>query len=144
MNPNLLLHDFRTRAASLLLALALFFVSHAVMAGPPVISATKDVVGGNTRKNPGDTVTYKITIGNSNAVGTLDATGLQLHDAAPNQTSDAANTLNVTPVAIDDTYGPHVIANTSINTANSIESGTFLANRIRTPGCGFTSCLASR
>ncbi|MEY2585347.1 MAG: hypothetical protein QOD80_1373, partial [Verrucomicrobiota bacterium] len=103
----------------LLLALVALFACQAVFAGPPVISATKDVVGGNTRKNPGDTVTYKITIGNSNAVGTADATGLQLVDSAPNQTADVPSTLNVTPVAIDDAYVPHVIANTSINTANS-------------------------
>src|SRR5213078_3765015 len=48
------LADFRPRTWELrILALALFFVSHAVIAGPPVVTATKDdATAATTKKNP--------------------------------------------------------------------------------------------
>ena len=68
-----------------------------------------------TKVNPGDNVTYTIQI---NAT-VSDATGVTLTDPTAANTSEVAGSLNVTPVALNDTYPQNVAANMTVNTATS-------------------------
>ena len=103
---------------SLLLAFLLFFTG-AQLASAQTVTATKDdgVNPLGAKKNPGETVNYTIQI---NATGS-NATGVTLTDPTDANTSEVAGSLNVTPVALDDTYSPIVLANTSVNTNTSSE-----------------------
>ena len=80
-----------------------------------VTATNDDGVPATTKKNPGDNVTYTIQI---NATGSA-ATGLTLTDPTAANTSEVAGSLNVTPVALDDTYPQNVAANMTVNTATS-------------------------
>ena len=80
------------------------------------VTATKDDgIPAATKVNPGDNVTYTIQI---NATGSA-ATGVTLTDPTAANTSEVAGSLNVTPVALDDTYPQNVAANMTVNTATS-------------------------
>src|ERR1043165_904713 len=77
------------------------------------VTATETTSGSAT---PGQTLTYTVVVG---ATG-LDASSVQFSDGI----SDAnltlvGGSLNATPLPLDDSYTPTIIANTSINTANS-------------------------
>ena len=104
-------------AAAALLGLAAASLLHAQPAPGPVISATQDDgVTSTTRVSQGSNITYTVNIRNT---GTSDATNVTLTDPAAAHTSDVANTLTATPVAVDDTYPQTIIANMSVNTATS-------------------------
>jgi uncharacterized repeat protein (TIGR01451 family) len=113
LKPHLL-YNFRTRSAALLLAFAVLFTSGVANAAVPVVTATKsDGLSATTKVNPGATVNYTISIGNT---GSADATGVMLSDPAPMNTTDAGG-LFASPVAVDDTYPQTVIGNVSVNSA---------------------------
>ncbi|MFN2622993.1 MAG: beta strand repeat-containing protein, partial [Chthoniobacterales bacterium] len=129
MKPHIILHDFRHRAATLLLAVAVLFISHAAIAAPAITATKDDGIPAATKKNPGDTINYTISISNSNAGGTTDALGMTLTDATPANTTDVAGSLVASPVGVDDTYPQTVIGNVSINSANipySVTSNDYL------------------
>jgi uncharacterized repeat protein (TIGR01451 family) len=104
-------------------ALATLLVFQALCTGlpaAPALTATKDDgVGALVKKPAGSTVTYTNTISNATGAGITDATGVQFADPDVANTTYVPNTLTATPVAVDDVYPTTVIANTSINTANS-------------------------
>lgn len=97
---------------------ALFSALHfSYVSAGPVITATKDDnTAAGVRKQVGNTITYTINVTNT---GDAAANTVQFTDATPTNTSDVAGGVSMTPVAVDDTYSPLVIANTSINTATS-------------------------
>ena len=98
-------------------AVALLIVTaHVSSAAVNVTATNDDGVPAATKKNPGDNVTYTIQI---NSTGTTDATGVTLTDPTAANTSEVAGSLNVTPVALDDTYPQTVFANMTVNTAAS-------------------------
>ena len=112
-------HVLSGRIASLLLAATLFLSPGTLTAAPAVTATMDDNTSLATKKNPGATITYTTTIGNSNAVGTTDATGVTFSSTEPDNTM--AGTLNATPLALNDLYPFTVLANTSVNTTNSSE-----------------------
>ncbi len=89
--------------------------------GTPTVTATKSA-DTSARKNQGDSIVYTITVANS---GTADALGVTLTDAAPANTADVANTLDVTPLARDDVYGQTVLANMSVTSSTSVVTNDF-------------------
>ena len=98
-------------------AIALLMASAQLSSAAVTVTATNDDgVPAATKKNPGDTVTYTIQI---NSTGGTDATGVTLTDPTAANTSEVAGSLNVTPVALDDTYPQTVQANQTVNTATS-------------------------
>ncbi len=104
---------------NLVLALALLVVSAQLSSAAVTVTATNDDgVPAATKKNPGNNVTYTIQI---NSTGTTDATGVTFTDATAANTTEVAGSLNVTPLALDETYAPTVLANTSVDT--SVSSG---------------------
>src|SRR5438270_3273477 len=123
----MILHNFRNGAATLLLALGILFTPQIGRAVAPAITATKDDgIPAGTKKNPGDTIPYTISISNT---GTADATGVTLTDATPANTTDVGGSLAASPVGVNDIYPQTVIGNVSINSANipySVVSNDYL------------------
>ena len=98
-----------------LVALALL-VASAQLSSAQTVTATKDDgIPAATKVNPGANVNYTIQI---NATGSA-ATGVTLTDPTAVNTSEVAGSLNVTPVALNDTYPQNVAANMTVNTATS-------------------------
>ena len=78
------------------------------MAGPTV-TATK-AVDVHTHAHLGDTLTYTVVITNT---GPGSATGINFLDTIDTNTTLVANSLKVSPVAVDDTY--NTIGNVDIS-----------------------------
>src|SRR5438270_1181947 len=111
----MILHNFRNGAATLLLALGILFTPQIGRAVAPAITRPKDAaIAAGTKKNPGDTIPYTISISNT---GSADATGVTLTDATPTNTTDVGGSLAASPVGVDDLYPQTVIGNVSINSA---------------------------
>src|SRR5205085_3760785 len=75
-------------------------------AGSPTITATKvdawdDTATPDGKAEPGQTITYTVTISNT---GTADATGVQFNDSVDTNTSLVPGSVNTQPIALDDTY----------------------------------------
>jgi uncharacterized repeat protein (TIGR01451 family) len=109
---------------SALAALALACTGLPLLAAPDITATKSDGTPAATKKNPGDTVTYTNSISNT---GTLPATGVQFADPDVAGASVVANSVKVSPLAIDDSYPGTIIANTSINT-NTISEFSVTAN----------------
>src|SRR2546423_6298599 len=74
--------------------------------GTPTITATKtdawdDTATPDGKAEPGQTITYTVTISNT---GTADATGVQFNDSVDPNTSLVGGSVNTQPIASDDTY----------------------------------------
>ncbi|MCU1441719.1 MAG: hypothetical protein JWP85_2716, partial [Rhodoglobus sp.] len=88
-------------------------------AATTTVSVSKDDgVPAATHVHAGSTITYTNTITNTGAAG---AANLQFVDPDVAHAAYKAGTLSATPVAVDDTYGPTVIANSTVDT--SVSSG---------------------
>ncbi len=124
MNPPTHLYDIPRRIAGSLLAMALLFVS----AGSTLAAVTASMVDAFPNHSnggfalQGDVITYTITIGaTGTAATTVTFNPNSPTNPSPTFTTDVANTLAATPVALDDTYPNTIVANTSINTNTSSE-----------------------
>src|SRR5262249_9969380 len=96
------------------------------MAGP-TITATK-AVDVHTHAHPGDTLMYTVVISNT---GMADATGVNFLDTIDANTTLVANSLKISPIAINDTY------NTIGNVDISVPAGSgVLANDLNPGGMG--------
>ncbi len=100
------------------------------MAGPqpPAPNVTATQTGAfpshpDNRAREGDTITYTTTI--SNATGTADATGVQLTNPTPANTTDVAGSVQVSPLAFPDSYtaGKNTTLNTSAPGVLSNDTG---------------------
>jgi len=115
LSPSFVQHLFRFLLPVLFLA-----APFAGFAAPTITATKDDGVATGVRKVSGSTINYTNTISNTAAPGPgNDATGVTFTDPNVLHTTVAAGSLNVTPVALDDTYPGTVLANTSINTATS-------------------------
>ena len=104
-----------------------------LQAAVPVVTVTKDDnVPAATLKPAGTTITYTNTISDTGA----DATGVQFIDPDVAHTTYVAGSLTATPLAINDTYGITIGANSTIDT--SISGFNVLTNDF----CGFSAGAA--
>ncbi len=83
----------------------------------PVITATKTDSPG-TPANPGDTITYTVVI--SNTTGTADATGVMFADTIDLNTTFVANSILVSPIAVNDSYNTIGNVNISVPAAQGL------------------------
>jgi len=138
-----------SRAAAVTAHAAL--ANRASVASPfaPTITATKShmLAPGDTQADPGDTLTYTITITNS---GTSDATGVNFSDTIDPNTTLVGGSLIASPIARDDSY--HTIGNVNIsvpvgqgviaNDLNPNGTGTLTVTKVNStsvPGGGSAS-----
>jgi uncharacterized repeat protein (TIGR01451 family) len=119
-----------------LLALTLAFPppAHA----DPNVDASKDDaltndVDGDTEADPGDTITYTITITNS---GNMDATGMSFSDTIDPNTTLVGGSLKTTPLALDDSY------NSLGNVGITVASGAGVLANDSDPDGGSVTAIA--
>ncbi|HEX8897709.1 MAG TPA: Ig-like domain-containing protein, partial [Chthoniobacterales bacterium] len=124
MKPHIILHEFRTRAATLLFFLAVFFISSALLAAPNVsVTKTASAPASNPdgTSKPGDTINYTVGISNSGAAGTTDATGVQLTDTIDSNSTFVNGSDKVSANAIAHSY--NAAGNTQL-TVTATNNGT--------------------
>lgn len=104
-----------SQARALVLFAALLVSSAPLFAQAPPVTATQtDTISparpdGYARQGDGITYTTTITAGSANATGVTFTEA----DPAPANTSPVANSLRVSPIAVDDAY-PSVLGNTQL------------------------------
>ncbi|MBI1765943.1 MAG: Ig-like domain repeat protein, partial [Acidobacteria bacterium] len=94
------LPSFEWRAASLA-APAAFFAPNITATKAAVLAAGGDL-GAIGFVNPGDTLTYSVTV--SNGAGAMDATGLSFSDTLNANLTLVGGSVMASPVAVDDSY----------------------------------------
>jgi uncharacterized repeat protein (TIGR01451 family) len=94
-------NHMQRRRSTLLLSLALVLLLPLGAAADPNIVITKTAQPDNDPAQPGDTIKYVITIVNT---GDMDATNVNLQDTIDANTTFTAGSLNVTPIARNDSF----------------------------------------
>ena len=94
------LPSFEWKAASLATT-AVFFAPSITAAKSAALAAGGDV-NSNGSINPGDTLTYSVTV--SNGVGAMDATGLSFTDTLDNNLTLVGGSVMASPVAVNESY----------------------------------------
>ncbi len=87
----------------------------------PVITATK-TASPSALVNPGGTITYTVTIGNTS----MDATGVNFSDTIDANTTLVAGSLKASPVAVNDSYTAIGNVRIQVPAANGVLANDFL------------------
>ncbi|HLG15598.1 MAG TPA: HYR domain-containing protein [Blastocatellia bacterium] len=93
----------------------------------PSVSAMKSHMLSDPQADPGDTITYTVVISNT---GMMDATGVNFSDTIDPNTTLVANSLIVSPIAVNDSY--NTIGNVNID----VPAPGLLANDLNPNGSG--------